>query len=198
MTLTLNVPENEPIDLSDFSFPVKVINNQSPQGFGENHNQAFIKPFNLKSRHYFFVINPDVRIKEDIFTALIKILDSKSEIGVIAPLVRNCAGEIEDSCREVPTPWRIAKKFFGHRAVNTCLNNHSSFESDWTAGMFLGFRSEVFDLLNGFDTNYFLYYEDVDICSRVWLNNFTVLINPEVSINHDGQRESHRNIMHLQ
>jgi len=198
VTLTLNVPETESVDLSSFSFPIKIINNSSPQGFGDNHNQAFYSSVRLKSRHYFFVINPDVRIKEDVFSVLANNLQLNPEIGVIAPLVKNYSGEIEDSCRDIPTPWRIVKKFFGVREVNKCLNNQVSFESDWAAGMFLGFRSEVYDLLEGFDTRYFLYYEDVELCSRVWLKNYIVLINPVVSIIHDGQRESHRNIKYFQ
>ena len=197
VTLTLNVPEQESIELADFSFPVKVINNKSPKGFGENHNQAFQQPIDLKRRHYFFVLNPDVRIKEDVFTVLVNDLKLHHKIGVTAPLVKNYNGEIEDSCREVPTPWKIVKKFFGAREENRHFSHDVSFTSDWVAGMFLGFRSEVFELLNGFDEHYFLYYEDVELCSRIWLSNFVVLINPDVSIIHSGQRESHRNFKYF-
>jgi GT2 family glycosyltransferase len=165
VTLTLNIAEQTTIDLSIFSFPITVITNEYAKGFGENHNQAFKQFINSQNRHYFFVINPDVRIKEDIFITLAKNLHLISEIGIIAPLVKSYEGEIEDSCRNIPTPWRIVKKALGSHETNKCLHQQENFETDWTAGMFLGFRSEVFEQLKGFDESYFLYYEDVDICS---------------------------------
>jgi GT2 family glycosyltransferase len=197
ITLTLNIAEKESIDLSEFLFPIKLIQNEITKGFGENHNQAFLQPPDLNDRHYFFVINPDVRINQDIFSVLVGDLAHNENIGVIAPLVRNYQGKIEDSCRDIPTPWRIIKKFFGLREINQCLTKGIRFQSDWAAGMFLGFRSDIFKLLKGFDEDYFLYYEDVDICSRVWLEKLIVLVNPDVAIIHNGQRESHRNLQYL-
>jgi hypothetical protein len=37
---------------------------------------------------------------------------------------------------------------------------------DWAAGSFLLFRSGMYTELNGFDTSYFMYCEDIDICWR--------------------------------
>lgn len=195
LSLTLNVPEAELIDLSHFSFPIKVISNILPKGFGDNHNQAFN---NMPDIDYFIIINPDVCIKQDVFSDLVDKLSLYNTIGVIAPLVRNYQGEIEDSCRELPTPLRIVKKIFGDRGMTKYFNEYTTFEPDWIAGMFMAFRSEVFNSIKGFNIDYFLYYEDVELCSRLWLDDFLVVINPAVSIIHSGQRESHRKINYLQ
>ncbi|MDE1292895.1 hypothetical protein [Vibrio aestuarianus] len=37
---------------------------------------------------------------------------------------------------------------------------------DWAAGSFLVFQADLYKKLNGFDENYFMYFEDVDICFR--------------------------------
>ena len=41
--LTINVPETMIESQLDYSFPIKVIHNQYPKGFGSNHNSAFEK-----------------------------------------------------------------------------------------------------------------------------------------------------------
>ena len=198
VTLILNFPESEALDITQFSFPVKVISNDVPKGFGENHNLAFQHPPNKEVRKYFFVINPDVRITQDVFPELVTQLDSASEAGVVSPIVVNKEEELEDSIRTLPTPWIIFKKIFGYKEHHLIDSRAAIFKPDWIAGMFMGFRSDVFRDSQGFDEQFFLYYEDVDLCSRLWLDGFQVQVNPGLSIIHNAQRESHRNFKYLQ
>jgi len=197
ITLTCNIPELDNYAVDSFSFPVMVIENTQPQGFGENHNQAFLQPSDKAVRKYYFVINPDVRIPQDVFSELLQQLDSESEAGIVAPIVVNNKGELEDSVRSLPTPWIIIKKVFGIREYHSVENIHVIFKPDWIAGMFMGFRSDVFSDIQGFDGKFFLYYEDVDICSRLWLAGLQVQVNPGIAIIHNAQRDSHRNFNYL-
>jgi len=68
---------------------------------------------------------------------------------------------------------------------------------DWVAGMFMLFRSPVFDELQGFDERYFLYYEDVDLCRRLRNRGYEVRLVPSISAVHDARRESHQSLRHL-
>ena len=63
--------------------------------------------------------------------------------------------------------------------------------------MFMVFRASVFEQIGGFDENYFLYYEDVDICSRLWLEGYLLQTEKNTSIVHDAQRESRSNIRYF-
>ncbi len=197
LTITLNVSETTEVNLEDYPFPIEFIENKTPKGFGENHNMAFRHPPLQEQRQYYVVINPDVRISDDVFSQLTVALGANKQIGVIAPIVRNVDGEIEDSVRRIPTPWIILKKVFGVREVLPITDFRKPFKPDWIAGMFMAFHCDVFEQLQGFDCHYFLYYEDVDICSRLWLNGLKILVDPSVSIIHDAQRESHRNFKFL-
>lgn len=197
LTIILNIEESEIIDVTKFPFPIQIINNDSPKGFGENHNQAFLHPPIKEARKYFFVINPDVRITQDVFSGLMQLLSSDSKVGIVAPVVVNEEGELEDSIRILPTPRAIFKKFFGYREEHPIEKMDAIFKPDWIAGMFMGFRSDVFRDIQGFDDKFFLYYEDVDLCSRLWLNGFQVQVNPKLSIIHTAQRDSHRNFRYL-
>jgi GT2 family glycosyltransferase len=56
------------------------------------------------------------------------------------------------------------------------------------------FRSEAFADVGGFDERFFLYYEDVDICARLWNAGWKVVLQPSVSVVHDARRSSHRDL----
>lgn len=197
VTLILNVPESEMFTLDGYSFPVRLIENTQSLGFAENHNQAFQNPVNAQERKYFFVINPDVRINQDVFPDLVQQLESNAEIGVLTPVVVNDKGVREDSIRILPTPWIILKKVFQIQIPASAEITDSIAKPDWIAGMFMGFRSDVFKDIQGFDDKFFLYYEDVDICSRLWLRGLQVRVNPNISIVHNAQRDSHGDIKYL-
>lgn len=54
------------------------------------------------------------------------------------------------------------------------------------------FRAEAFRDVGGFDGAFFLYYEDVDICARLWQAGWKVIYHPGISIIHDARRSSRR------
>lgn len=194
LTLTSNIPEV--MELDGLGYPVHYISNKTPAGFGENHNQAFNHLPLSEERDYFLVLNPDVRIYEDIITTLITRLAADKNIGVIAPRVVNSDGDIEDNARELPTFSRLLKKSLGQRA-KWDIQGKNGLQPDWVAGMFMLFPAESYRQAGGFNEKFYLYYEDVDLCSRLWLKGLTVQLEPSVSIVHDAQRASHRQLKFL-
>jgi GT2 family glycosyltransferase len=189
--ITINVPEPAP-SLIDFPFPVRLINNTTPRGFGANHNNALAQA----KGEYFCLLNPDIQLTCDPFPELIGQLANYEHPGVIAPRVVTPDGALEDSARPFPTPMSILAKAFGYNPDRDWLNNRlgkKTLEVDWVAGMFMLFPRTVFQCVGGFDEGYFLYYEDVDLCSRLNNTRHSVLYAPHISVVHSAQRESHRN-----
>ena len=56
--------------------------------------------------------------------------------------------------------------------------------ADFIQGCFMFFPAHIFSLIGGFDTNIFLYYEEMDICYRLSKINYTSELVPETSFNH--------------
>lgn len=190
--VTLNLPESLPFDPGAYPFPVRVVKNDVRKGFGANHNAAF----RVSRGEHFCVINPDVRFASNPLPLLIETLGDRS-VGVVAPLIVNPAGEIEDSARRFPTPLSILSKFIsGNRGAEYPVGN-SLMYPDWIAGMFMLFRSDVYREYAGFDDGYFLYYEDVDLCWRLSRTGLRRVLVPSVRIIHDARRTSHRNLRYL-
>ena len=188
--VTYNVPESYP-PFSDSR--VVVINNNLPTGFGANHNAAFL----CSQESFWCVLNPDIELEGNPFPALLEKLRTDS-VGLVAPLIINPEGKAEDSIRHFPTLASLVLKLLGRdNSRYEVISGSPGFYPDWVAGMFHLYRSEVFAELNGFDESFFLYYEDVDICARLWEKGMKILACPSVSIVHDARRDSHRSAKHL-
>lgn len=191
--LTLNVPETLPFSENDFPFPIKLIRNAQPLGFGANHNQAFRSAIG----QFFAVVNPDIRLEANPFPALLACLAREKTIALVAPAVLNPAGQVEDSARKFPTPLKIICKVFGHCRGSDYHFTNESISPDWLGGMFMLLPSTVFSTVHGFDEGYFLYYEDVDLCARLRLQGYDIQLCPQAIVTHHAQRSSHRHWKYL-
>lgn len=190
--LTLNTLQENAERLPQYSYPLVVIQNKVSLGFGENHNQAF----RSARGDFFCVLNPDVRLINDPFSKLINCLASTS-VGVVAPLVLNGDGLIEDSARRFPNPIGILCKAIGFNFQKSYVMNQDEIYPDWVAGMFMLFSSDTYRDIGGFDDRYFLYYEDVDICARLAYQSKHVVLYTKSQVIHLAQRASHRNLKYL-
>jgi hypothetical protein len=190
--LTLNLPEELPFSESDYPFSLRVVRNPCPRGFGENHNQAF----KMARGGFFCVVNPDICFGKDPFHALIACLEDSS-VGVAAPILLSEDGKIEDSVRRFPTPFKIICKAFGKCKGNDYMIKDEPIRPDWAGGMFLLFPRAIFARVGGFDQRYFLYYEDVDICARLRLLGYEVVVCPRARVIHHAHRSSHGSFRYL-
>jgi hypothetical protein len=63
---------------------------------------------------------------------------------------------------------------------------------DWHSGCFILIRADLAKRLGGFDEQFFYYYEDMDLCRRVWEAGYSIIYNPEMSITHLGGQSTKR------
>jgi GT2 family glycosyltransferase len=57
---------------------------------------------------------------------------------------------------------------------------------DWQAGCCLLVRANLLKQLGGFDEQFYYYYEDVDLCRRIWGAGYPIIYTPDVTITHIG------------
>lgn len=174
--LTVNVEESLD-ELNQKMYNLILIKNESPLGFGQNHNNAFMK----SSGELFLIVNPDIEIVAwDNFDF--------NEKTLYSPIVLNIDGTEADNRRSFPTPINIFRRKILKKA---------DLKLDWLAGMFLIVPKKLFKQLNGFDASFFMYLEDTDLSIRVKkIGGELEIIKPCVII-HDAQRKSGKNMIHL-
>jgi N-acetylglucosaminyl-diphospho-decaprenol L-rhamnosyltransferase len=186
VVITRNIPE----DSAGWGADSRVveINNASPRGFGANHNAAF----GLARGEFYCPVNPDVRLIGNPFNRLLEAL-KENQAGLAVPLVVTPEGAVEDSIRRFPDARSLALKLIGQADGRYHVSpGQPPFFPEWAAGMFMLFRSDIFQALKGFDDKFFMYYEDVDICARAWKQGVRVVACPQVSVVHDARRDSRR------
>ena len=190
IVVTLNIPEKPIFPSND---RIQLIQNAAPKGFGANHNQAFF----YSNSEFFCVLNPDIYFGENPFPLLIQAA-SDCGIGLVAPIIKNEAGDIEDSIRTFLTPISILRRrLLGRREVDRFNEGGPNFCIEWAGGMCMIFPSSVYAAINGFDEKYFMYVEDADICTRLWLAGYKVLACPDAVVIHDARRASRKNWQHF-
>jgi N-acetylglucosaminyl-diphospho-decaprenol L-rhamnosyltransferase len=190
LVVTLNTPEAVPAGVED---RVRLIRNATPKGFGANHNAAFVQC----ETPFFCVLNPDIELIGNPFPAMCAQLEA-GRAGLCAPLILGADGAIEDSVRPFITPWRMVLRKLGIASDHvTPMMGGAPIYPDWVAGMFMLFDSQAFRQVRGFDTAYFMYCEDTDICTRLWQAGLPVVVCPAAQVIHRAQRASRRNLRHL-
>lgn len=184
VVLIQNLAEPAPQAPADgWPFEVNVILNESPRGFGANHNAAL----NDAAEEFVCVLNPDVRLlAHDPLADLVAACGVKGA-GCAYPTQVDEQGRVQDSEREMPSPLSLLRRrLMGRREIRV----------DWVNAACLVVPASVWRELGGFDERYFMYCEDVDFCLRLRLRGLQ-LIHAPVQIVHAGQRASGRNLKHL-
>lgn len=163
-----------------------VIFNIDLAGYGSNHNRNF----DLEPCDYFVVLNPDIRLIDTDFSILIRHFES-NKVGVVAPKVLGNDMLLEDSVREFPSGYALLRRYAFSHDIKVDRNRAIGSDIDWCAGMFMVFSSDSYNLVNGFDTKYFMYLEDADICMRLrYQAQKKVIYEDSFRCIHDAQRAS--------
>ena len=154
---------------------VLIVYNPTNVGFSKANNQAA----KIARGKFLFILNPDTILKEQAINSMFRHIRSNMEIGALGPKVLNPDGSLQYSCRRYPTLWTslfnrysIFSRLFPQNRLTTRylmldFEHNETSPVDWLSGCCLMIPKSVFEEVNGFDENYFLFNEDVDLCRMV-------------------------------
>lgn len=165
-----------------------------------NDNLGFAKANNIginKSRgKYVLILNPDTIIEENTLWEMYNYMNHHPEVAIAGCKVLNQDGSFQLACRRgFPTPWTSFTKLFGLQSLfpkskffarynQTFRNIDETYYIDSIVGAFMFARKEVLLSVGGFDTDYFMYGEDIDLCYRVHKAGWKVAYVHSTSIIH--------------
>lgn len=182
-------------------FPqVDVFVNLKRAGYGENHNINLARA----TGRYFVIMNSDMTVERDIFFSLKNFMDTNNDIGIVSPKILNEDGTIQGLNKRYPTIYDLFLRRFLPKTLQQLFRRRLAYyemrdigydhiyDVPFLSGSFMFCRTDLLKKVGGFDPEYFLYFEDVDLCRRVQRTHRTVY-NPSVSVVHYWKRESHKN-----
>ncbi|HWC10630.1 MAG TPA: glycosyltransferase family 2 protein [Acidimicrobiales bacterium] len=140
------------------------------------------------------ILNPDAVVEPGSVKTLLAALDEDEGLAVVGPRVDNPDGTRYPSVRRFPDLGMAAgHAFLGLvRPGNRFTRRYRMLDRepnragpvDWVSGTCMLVRRPAFDAVGGFDEAYFMYVEDVDLCTRLRRRGWTVLFSPELEVVH--------------
>jgi GT2 family glycosyltransferase/lipopolysaccharide/colanic/teichoic acid biosynthesis glycosyltransferase len=151
--------------------------------------------------HYVLVLNPDIQIRSGSLDALVAFMDSHSDVGMAGAKLLNTDGSLQYSCRAFYTFWTLVlrRTFLGtlfkhsrtiQRHLMLDYDHETPREVDWILGACMLTRRDALADVGPMDERFFLYFEDVDWCYRMWRGGWKVCYVPASVMTHRHARES--------
>ncbi|KVP97602.1 glycosyl transferase [Burkholderia ubonensis] len=175
-------------------------------GYARGHNLA-IEP--AQSR-YHLVLNPDIDLEPNALVQALDFLDAHPEVGLLTPRIGDDSGRIQYLCRRYPALLDLFvrgflptafRKLFERRLscyeMRDCINELDVvWDPPIVSGCFMLFRTDVLKCLRGFDSRYFLYFEDYDLSLRT-RECARIAYVPSVRVIHHGGGASRKGFAHI-
>lgn len=188
-----NASNDNSRDMVMTAFPaVQWISLKNNIGFGKACNVGAQKAQGT----YLLFINPDTLVSSNTLQVSYEFMESHPEVGIMGPKILKPDGSFQPHCRRTfPTPFSGFVYLFGLSRIfpkSKRLNKYNlpylsseiSMEVDAVSGSFMFMRRELFYDLDGFDKEFFMYGEDLDLCARVREKGYKVWYNPATQIIH--------------
>lgn len=194
------VDNNSPDDSCDMVkklFPsVQLIENKANVGFSKGNNRGVGKA----KGEYVCILNPDTVVPEDAFEKLLEFAESKSGLGILGCQLIDGVGQfLPESKRNIPTLSVSLKKIIGNtKSYYSDLPTDSDGEVEILVGAFMLLKRRVYNEVNGFDEDFFMYGEDIDLSYRTLKKGYKNYYNGTVSILHFKGESTIRNKVYRQ
>ena len=160
---------------------VKLIINDKNLGFAQANNIGA----KLAKGKYLLFLNSDTEVKEDIFTSAYNIFNNNPNVGLISPLI---VDEQNNEQKNAYGGWPRLKNLIFNK-----LNKKIKNDIDWLSGCSLFIKKDLFKKINGFDENFFLYFEDIDLCKRASDLDYQCFLDRKTKVIHKGGKSIKRN-----
>lgn len=162
-------------------------------GFGRANNRGFDR---ARGRAV-LALNPDTVLPAGSLRSCLDELWSRPDVGVLSPRLVDPDGNLDRRCkRGFPTPWSslcyfsgLDRHLTGPRSTHYTagwLDEHQAGDVESVTGAFMLMRANALAEVGGFDEQFFMYAEDLDLCLRFIESGWRVRYWPGVEVLHVG------------
>ena len=189
----------EPLEdlLPGLPWPARILAPGSNLGYARGVNEGI----RAAREDAILILNPDIQVLPGSIEALVRCAGEHPRAGIVAPKLMNSDGTLQLSARRFYN-WKtlfLRRAPLGpYAARSRTLRNHLMADwdhaetrpVDWVLGAAMFARRRAVRDVGMMDERYFLYFEDVDWCQRMWRHGYEVLYCADASMVHEYARGS--------
>lgn len=159
----------------------RVYESKENLGFGKGCNLAASKA----TGECLLFLNSDTEIKDQGFLKMVNFISQNKNVGVLGGKLKNPDGTSQLSCGKFYSILNLFlvllgfNKLFGLRQSPNVVK-----KIDWVSGACFMIRKDIFNKLKGFEKDYFMYIEDMELCFRVKKKGLLTYFYPEIMLFH--------------
>jgi GT2 family glycosyltransferase len=174
--------DSKPLDIDLRDKNIEIFQGNPKLSFGKANNIGASK---AKAPLLWF-LNPDTEIVSENLENLLKLLKKNSTGAVGMKLLTKKGVPQKWSAGFKITPLSIILSNLGFDKNKLIWGSPLLKEVDWVSGCSFAIKRELFEEIKGFDVDYFMYFEDVDICKRIKERRKKIFFFPDMEILHWG------------
>ncbi len=182
-------------------FPeITLIENKSNVGFAKANNQGV----DLAKGEYVCILNPDIVVGEDTFVKMLHTLEKLPNVGMLGPQLISGTGYFHpESKRNIPSPLTSFGRLFKVRIgkVKNYYADHIPKDGigdvDILVGAFILVSKKEYQSVHGFDEDYFMYGEDIDLSYKMKKKGLQNYYIGNISVIHYKGESTDRNAEYI-
>lgn len=182
-----NNSQDDSCQMVKYYFPdLTLIQNKENVGFSKANNQAVA----TAKGEYVCILNPDTAVTKETFKRVLEFADSKNDLGALGVrLIDGTGNYLPESKRNIPRPKVAFYKIMGLKSkkysyYSNHINENESAPVEVLVGAFMFLRREVYNQVGGFDEDYFMYGEDIDLSYKLLKANYKNYYVGDVTVLH--------------
>ena len=184
-----NASTDDSISLIENNFPtVKIIQNQLNEGYAKGYNDALK---DLKEK-YFVLLNSDIEVTDNWIEPIINLMKENPNISACQPKILDYnnkdsfeyAGASGGYIDNLGYPFTRGRIFDEIEPDNNQYDDVK--EIFWASGACFFVRADYFNEVNGFDNDFFAHQEEIDLCWRLKIKRYQIMVHPRSVVYHVG------------
>jgi GT2 family glycosyltransferase len=173
---------------------VTLVENGANLGFGAACNRAIERA----SAPFIFLLNSDAQLRDRALANIVAFMEAHPRCGIAGSRVYDPSGEIAESCGEFDTwagaflrssawgEWPFLRRYANGAALRD-WDYESERRVDLVIGAAMAVRRELLRSIGGFDEQFFLYHEEVDLAHRARDAGYETWFVPSSEAVHEGR-----------
>ena len=167
---------------------IEIIRLERNYGFAEGYNRALEQV----DAEFFILLNSDVEVTAGWVEPLVATLTNNRSIAAVAPKLRSYGNRDHFEYAGAAGGYIdiFGYPFCRGRILSTLEQDNGQYDTAqevfWASGAAFCCRADVFRMLGGFDADFFAHMEEIDLCWRMQLQGYKIMVEPHSTVYHLG------------